>query len=1008
MARLYFFSVVSLLLSTALSGQAGNDECASALPLPEELTYCSGAQAFSNELGSPSLDPAAYPICLDETGEIKDVLFSFVAQRNAVSIRIAGDVSGDSRGSLRQPQMALFGGACGSLEELACQSPVSINGTLENGASLIYAGLNRGETYRILVGARNGNGGTFELCVDQFDAPPSPSSDCGTGVVLCDKSPFSVEFLQGNGMVNDDLLNIDGACPGRVIEEYNSAWYKWTCERSGSLTFDITPLGSNPGEDIDFVVYELTNGTDDCGARQTLRQMFSGPNRGDNPDPFELCLGKTGLREDDPDGTEGCGCTLGNNNFARAIEMEAGKSYALVIMNDTPSGAGFSIDFGGSGTFLGPEPNLTYSTTEACVGETVTFADQSTSVDGIDSWEWDFGVTATPRFASGAGPHDVSFNEAGTPNVTLAITSTRNCIEYISRNEVEVVCCADQFEASAAVTPVSCPAAADGAIDLTASSNVDGTTLTYTWSTGATTASISGLDAGTYSVTVTDGTGCEASYGYTVDGPAEFLLDTLVTRPTCGGGTDGALQFTILSGGAGGYEYSFNGGPFSTDNQIENLAISSVNVVARDANGCTVENDLLVDELRLELVTGSATFTEPTCTGDTDGAITIELANGLPAYRYDFGGGLQDQRTLGGFGAGDYTVGAIDANGCTGTFAITITEPPPLTATLASDSSSCFGAADGYVAVLPDGGRPDYTFSWDNGATADSLSDLGPGTFTVSVTDANGCVITDAVTLNDPDEIVAAVDSIENLICFGQATGAVRLTATGGSPAYTYSSDGVNFGSAPRLDSLLAGDYDLVVRDQNGCVDTVGATLTEPEVFIITAEDFVQLYLGDDTTLLAVSNYFPVQFSWGPDSVACLTPDCARVRIRPVDSGDYFVAGTNAAGCLDTATVAFSVIQDLPTFIPNVFSPNGDGSNDFFTVFGSNAIERVESLRIYDRWGGLLYESAEPFPANDPGLGWDGRLGDGRVNNGVYVYYVEVRYINGSVQGYRGDVTVLQ
>ena len=1005
MARVYLLAFV-LLLAGGVFAQPGNDECATAIALPAQPQYCSGAMAFSNRGATATFAIDAYPVCIDDTDQMRDVWFSFTALRNSVAVRVVGDEPGRSRGTLTALQYAVYEGDCASPEDIGCRQPLDRRGLPANSGSLVINDLVIGNQYYLMVGASSGQEGTFEVCVEQFDAPPDPSSDCSTAVILCDTTSFSVDLLQGRGSVADDLLSSNILC-GEAPAETNSSWYKWTCDQAGTLSFDITPLGAAPDEDIDFVLYELTNGLEDCNSRVPVRQMFSGSNS-DNVESSRPCWGSTGLRDRDTDTSEDCGCSPGDDSYAASLNMEAGKSYALVIINYSGSGDGFTIDFGGSGTFLGPEPNLTFSSAEVCVGQTLTFEDRSTSVDGIDSWAWDFGPTASPRYATGAGPHDVRFLQPGVPYVALTITTTRNCIEYASVNEVNVICCADQFAGSADLLPVSCPGAADGAIDVAASSQITADALTYAWSNGATTAGITGLDPGDYSVTVADGTGCDAVFTYVVPGPADFVLDTLISRPTCDGGMDGALQFTVLSGGAGDYEYSFNGGPFTASDRLENLAISTINVVARDANGCTVEAELFVDELQLELVSGTTAFTEPTCFGDTDGRVRIDIANGTPGYRYDFGSGYQAQPEMGGFGAGTYRVTAIDAERCTGDFEVIIPEPPPLLAPLRWDSSSCFGAADGFVAVTPAGGRPDYGFSWSTGSSADSIGGLRPGAYSVTVTDANGCEEFTAVTLTDPAELIGTVDSLIDLVCFNDPAGAVRLRANGGSPGYRYSSDGVNFDNDPLQDSLFAGTQSLYVMDSEGCLDTVTATLTEPEEFIITVEDFVQLYLGDDTTLTARGNYSPVDFVWGPDSVACLTPDCARVRIRPVGSYDYFVTGVNPAGCVDTAVVAFSVIQDLPTFIPNVFSPNGDGNNDFFTVFGGGAIERVEQLRVYDRWGGLLYEAPEPFPANEPSLGWNGMLNGRPVNNGVYVYYIEVRYINGAVEAYRGDLTVVQ
>ncbi len=1004
MMRCYLLAFL-LCICGSLLAQPANDDCGGAIALPEGELFCSGPDGFTNVGATSSLEQERYAICIDERDQNKDVWFSFRATRNSVTIQVTGAVPGNLRGTLEQAQFSLAQGRCDTLENLACRSPFVSGGQIQNGGSLIYNDLRRGEVYYILVGARNGNAGTFELCVEQFDAVPDPSSDCLTGVVLCDKAPFAVQALQGRGQQNDDLLSDNIDCSGPP-EEFNSSWYKWTCDQPGTLSFDITPLGAAPNEDIDFVLYELTGGLAACNDRRVLRQMFSGETQG-NGDLNLPCLGATGISDGDPDVSENCGCDPGNNNYINSITMEAGKSYALVIMNYTGSGDGFSIEFGGTGTFLGPDPKLVYSKTEVCVGEAITFEDQSTSLDGIAAWEWDFGPSATPRTATGAGPHTVAFREAGSPNVTLAITTTRNCVEYISSSEVAVICCADQFFGDAEVSNVTCPGAGDGQIDFNATSSVDGALLRYAWSTGQTTPLLTNLDLGEYTVIVTDGSGCEASYTYTIAGPEAYVFDTLIVQPDCAGGTNGILELRILSGGAGGYEYSFDGGPFSPGSRLENLPVGDVRVQYRDANGCVDEQTFGIDELQLALIEGSATFAEPTCYGATDGRLTIDISNGTPGYQYDFGSGPQTSREARGFGAGSYPVTVVDQEGCTGEFLVELTEPPVLELTMRADSSSCFGTNDGSIFATPSGGRPSYFMAWSDGIAGSDRINLGPGTYVVALTDSLGCTVTDSVTLRDPEEIVASVVDQVDLICFGDASGSITMGAAGGSPDYTYSADGRNFQPGSLLGGLPAGDFTLYVRDLNGCLDSLAANLSQPEEFVLETETQVRLVLGNDTTLSVRSNFNPVEYRWGPDSVTCLTPNCSRASMMPLRSGEFYVAGTTVEGCVDTAFVAFSVIEDLPTFIPNVISPNEDGTNDHFTVYGGRAVARVEALRIYDRWGGLVYQSAAPFPANDSGLGWDGTVDGQRVNGGVYVYYVEVSYINGRIVGYKGDVTVL-
>ncbi|MTB51973.1 gliding motility-associated C-terminal domain-containing protein [Lewinella sp. W8] len=1012
MKHIYALLIFVLSPLVLLVAQPANDECGNAILLPEELSFCSGGSAFSNIDATPSFTPNDYPICIDERDQIRDVWFSFVALRNSANIQVRGAVSGNSGGTLRAPQFALYRGDCATLDDVGCRSPFQNpqTGLFQNGGNIIYNELTVGETYFIMVGAREGNQGTFELCIDQFDAVPDPSSDCQTGVVLCDKSPFAVDFLQGTGSVRDDLLSPNINCASEPTE-FNSAWYRWTCDQPGSLSFVLTPLGAAPNEDIDFVIYEMDD-IDGCSNRRVLRQMFSGETQGNPPDLNLPCLGETGLSDADPDQQENCGCDPGDNNFVNSIDMVSGRSYALVVMNFSGSGDGFSIEFGGTGTFLGPTPAFSFSSNEVCVGDALTFTDNSSSLDGIASQEWDFGPTAIPRTASGPGPHSVVFSQPGTPEVELIITTNRDCREVLSQQEVNVICCDGQFTGNGTASPVVCPNEMTGTIDFTGSSSFSPGTLTFNWSNGETTEDLTGLGRGDYTVTVSDESTCTETFSFTVDGPEDFVFDTLITMPDCAGGTNGALEFTVLSGGAGGYEYSFDGGAFGSNNVITNLGVRTVNVRARDANGCLVDQDIFVNELELGLVEGATTFVEPVCAGDPNGQLIIELANGQPSYTYDFnlGDGPQASNTRGGLPAGTYRVDAQDADGCRGVFDITIPDPPVLTVAVDGNGSTCFGTDDGDLVVLTGGGRPGYTYQWADGSVADTIrTDLVPGTYTISVTDQNGCIRSDAITLTEPNEIFPVLEETNDLLCFEEPTGSFLLSATGGTPDYTYSSDGENFQIDPLLGGLLSGNYTLYVMDANGCLDSLNGTLTQPLEFIVDPGPDLRITLGFDTLLRAVSSYDPVTYVWNPAAAEdCLDPDCSRIRVGPVNTTLYTVIGTNAVGCLDSAQVEVAVVADRPIYIPNVFSPNGDGSNDLFTLFGGPAVEAVEYLRIYHRWGGLVFEN-ENFLPNEPSLGWDGTGPDGRpLNPAVFVYSASVRFINGTTVEYAGDVTLMR
>ncbi|NJC27063.1 T9SS type B sorting domain-containing protein [Neolewinella antarctica] len=1010
MPKLYL-TLLFITSSLVLYAQPANDECAGAVVLPDQLEYCSAVGEFTNVGATRSFEaPGDYAVCIDERDQVRDVWFTFIARRNSANIIVTGDVNPGPGGTINAPQFAFYAGGCGALgEELGCRSPVvdPRSGQLPNGGNIIFNELITGQTYRIQVSARNGNQGTFQLCVNQFDQVVEPSSDCGTGVILCDKSPFAVDFLQGSGDVNDRLL-ADVECNLRPTEE-NSAWYKWTCDRAGTLGFTITPSGVAFNEDIDFVVYELANGLDDCGSRTVLRQMFSGETNGKDDLDNRPCLRATGLRESSNDVAENCGCDDGDDNFVSAIDMVAGRSYALVIMNFSGSGDGFAIEFGGTGTFVGPEADFTVSTSEICVGDALVFEDRSTSLDAIVSREWDFGPTATPRLASGPGPHSIVFGAPGSPNVQLIIETERECREIANLQEVTVTCCEGQFSATGSPSDLTCPNDMSGAIDLTASSGFSPTTLSYVWSNGETTEDIATLDVGDFTVTVSDESGCTEAFSFVVGGPDPFTFDTLVTQPDCGGATNGALEFTVTGGGEGPYTYSFDGAPFSDDNQLGSIASRTVNVRARDANDCPINQDIEVRELELGLVQGEEIFTEPVCAGDENAAITIRIANGTPSYQYDFGlgDGFQGDNVRTGLPPGAYSVTARDATGCLGIFPIEITEPPVINFSVDGTDITCFGDGDGTLDTLASGGRPGYGVNFLDGTafTEETSQGLEAGNYTVLLTDTNGCETRDAFLVTEPDEIIPRIVATNDLLCFGEPTGGFALAATGGSPGYTYSADGENFQLDSVLTSLLAGEYTLYVQDANGCTDSLAGSLTEPDEFVVDPGRETTILLGFDTILRATSNYVPVEYFWGPDSLLCLDPLCTRVRAAPVRTTDYVVVGVNAAGCTDSVGLRVNVLIEKPLYVPSGFSPNGDGRNDGFTVFAGRAVREVTSLRVYHRWGGLVFEN-ENFLPNDPSLGWDGNVDGRAINPAVFVYRAVVEFVNGDVETLSGDVTL--
>ena len=456
--RISYLVVLFGLAGFSLYAQPVNDECITSIHLNNTNTWCSSPAAYSNVNGTPYAGPPPDDDCFLQLQN--DVWFTFIPETPAMYIKISGLING--LGTLRNPGIAVFEGPCSILKKKGC----NITSSSTNQVELSIESLVIGKVYYLLVEGQNNNFGTFQVCLEGFIPPPSPESDCSKAVVLCDKSEFVVDTLLGIGAVDPDVSN---TCIG---QEFSSAWYKWTCEVSGTLAFTLIPNNYQQGfesDDIDFVLYELPNGIDDCSQKIQLRCMAAGANTNQPFQSWARCNGPTGLRDGDPDTTEPAGCQgSGQNNFVDAIDMVAGKSYALLVNNFSQSGLGFSIEWGGTGTFQGPEPAFDVTAVQAFeCDKTIIFSNESIApTDSIVSYLWNFGVGATPQFDSTTGPISVIYESFGAKKVALTVTSSKGCVVTEILDFFVEACCQDTSTLSVTANAHDqiCPGTATGVI----------------------------------------------------------------------------------------------------------------------------------------------------------------------------------------------------------------------------------------------------------------------------------------------------------------------------------------------------------------------------------------------------------------------------------------------------------------------------------------------------------------------------------------------------------------
>jgi len=443
---------------------------------------------------------------------------------------------------------------------------------------------------------------------------------------------------------------------------------------------------------------------------------------------------------------------------------------------------------------------------------------------------------------------------------------------------------------------ISCKGENDGSIDLSVTGGTPN--YTYAWTkTGdntfsKTTQDISGLGPGTYNVTVTDANGCPDTASFTITEPEELTIADagLDTAIDCFDG-NGQIRINITgdSNGDGSnqnYTYTltgtdYNGNAVSTTVQTAALnhmfepKAGTYKVKVTDANGCNEETDDITLTQPNAALAIAESITNITCNGDDDGAIDVTISGGTTGYSYAWTGPNGFSSTsadLINLAPGVYSLTVTDANNCPISESFTITEPDELvvTGTISNNNGfgiSCNGADDGLINLNVSGGTAGYTYSWsspDGGSglsvNSKDQSGLGPGTFNVTVTDANNCSDTASFTITEPDEL-----TMSNLIsdtngfeisCFGANDGTIDITPSGGSGNYTYSwstSNGSGLTQGQQDQSELGpGVYTLILADSNSCSISQTFTLAQPDDITVSA--VISNYNGFEISTAGASN----------------------------------------------------------------------------------------------------------------------------------------------------------
>jgi len=579
--------------------------------------------------------------------------------------------------------------------------------------------------------------------------------------------------------------------------------------------------------------------------------------------------------------------------------------------------------------------------------------------------------------------------------------------------------------------PPTCPSDNDGSIQLLLSGGTGDYQIL--WEGGSPLNPLPALACDSiYNVFITDSGGCDTfNLAIPVDCPPAINVDFAgITGVSCEGSIpcDGSATATASGGtaGTGTYEYNWSSGESNSlaVTSTANALCQGMQTIEVNDGECSVMDTLFIDApAPLAFDINNSNSTGASCFGDSDGSITVQGTGGTPGYTYNWTNPVATGPTVENLPAGsDYFVVVTDANGCTQASSFTVTEPPVFVALIDSTSSfetSCFGLEDGQVAATSMGGTPGlFTYDW-NPDVADNVStaiNVGVGTYTVTITDANGCTDDVSYTVTQPEPIfVIVADPVEPL-CNGLQTVVTLDSVSGGSGApYRFS---VDFGP-PQFENaaipILAGSHTITVFDSTNCSTEVEISVSEPLPVLVDLGPDTTIQLGDSLQLdpaigsiLPIDTLFwnPLTFlnCWGvPDSVLCDEP-----WVAPLQTQMYELTVVDTNGCTGKDQIIVDIDKNRNVFIPNAFSPNGDGTNDFFKIYTGVGVERVNYFRVFDRWGEQLFQDDSFLPGDFYIGGWDGRFKGKLMDNGVFIYIAEVQFVDGVVLLYRGDVTLIR
>ena len=449
-------------------------------------------------------------------------------------------------------------------------------------------------------------------------------------------------------------------------------------------------------------------------------------------------------------------------------------------------------------------------------------------------------------------------------------------------------------------------------------------------------------------------------------------------------------------------------------------------LIIKNQEGCDIYMTLNINVIVCNILSETE-MTPVVCNGEKTGSLKFKIDAGTPPFTYSgykvenssvtFSGNISDitdWTTISGLDEGNYTIIINDLHGNSKVINQFVAQPSKLgldytVALYNGFGVRCFGAEDGSITWNPSGGTPPYSI--DHAFTSQGdymITSLAAGTYHTTITDTNGCITEVTAVITSPEKLIVQTEKA-NPDCSGPETGSLSLSAvSGGVAPYTYTLDNRAWPGVEPKKGLKEGIYTLVTKDKNGCIVVTTDTLIAAIIPTLDINTNLQtINLGDSITLSAFCSVEDVQIQWTPaEFIACST--CLTTKAQPISDQKYTLVVISKDGCETSATTEVRVTKNRSFVISDIITPDGNGINDKIRYLAGNDVSKLEYIKIYDRWGNLVYIS-ENIPASGvTDLDWNADFHGLPLQNGVFTLIASVSYIDNEVILYKGSLTILR